>query len=214
MAIICPTITATTLEEFTSQLQKVKQFADRIHIDLMDGQLAPIKSLDVSEVPIISEVITDIHMMFNSPMEFMEKIILINPNLLIVHAEATNIDHYKLVTSLHEHNIRAGLAILGPTTVNSISGVVNWYDHILIFAGTLGYQGGEADLSMLPKVDEIKALNPRAEIAWDGGINNLNAHEIASAGVNVLNVGGYIQKSAFPQNAYVELEQIIRQQHD
>lgn len=211
MSIICPTITATTLAEFTSQLQKVKQFADRIHIDLMDGLLAPSKSLDISEVPITSDVITDIHIMFNDPMEFIEAIILINPNLLIIHAEAANVDHHKVVTSLHEHNIRAGLAILGPTTVDSVSEVINWYDHVLIFAGNLGYQGGQADLSMLSKVNEIKALNPRAEIAWDGGVNNLNAHEIASDGVNVLNVGSYIQKSAFPQNAYVELEQIIGQ---
>jgi pentose-5-phosphate-3-epimerase len=208
MAIICPTITATSLDEFNVQFNKVKQFANRIHIDLMDGVLAPTKSLDIGLVPITNEVITDIHLIFKNPMEFIDAIILINPNLLIVHAEA-EVDHHKLVSSLGDHNIRAGLAILGPTTVDSISEVISFYDHVLIFAGSLGYQGGEADLSMLSKVNEIKALNPRAEISWDGGVNDLNAKEIASAGVKVLDVGSYIQDNANPHDAYVKLEQIV-----
>jgi pentose-5-phosphate-3-epimerase len=84
------------------------------------------------------------------------------------------------------------------------------FDQVLIFSGHLGYHGGEADLGLLDKVAKVRAHHPEAEIAWDGGINDQNAAKLVAGGVNVLNVGGYIQNSSTPQEAYATLEAITR----
>ena len=83
-----------------------------------------------------------------------------------------------------------------------------YYDHVLIFSGDLGKHGGVADLSLLEKVNKIKALHPGAEIGWDGGINDTNAAKLIDGGVSVLNVGGFIQKSQKPDEAYAKLKSI------
>ena len=41
MAVICPTVTAVSEHDYKEQLLRLKPFAKRIHIDLMDGRFAP-----------------------------------------------------------------------------------------------------------------------------------------------------------------------------
>ena len=45
-------------------------------------------------------------------------------------------------------------------------------------------------------------------IGWDGGINADNVVELVRAGVEVLNVGGFIQHSSDPGAAYAKLEAV------
>jgi pentose-5-phosphate-3-epimerase len=80
------------------------------------------------------------------------------------------------------------------------------YDQVLIFSGRLGYHGGQADLGLLTKVRQVKEIYPGLEIAWDGGINDQNVKTITGAGVSVLNVGGFIQKSESPVEAYAKIK--------
>jgi len=83
------------------------------------------------------------------------------------------------------------------------------FDHVLVFSGNLGRHGGEADLGLLEKVRQIKAHHPEVEIGWDGGINDQNVKQLVEAGVEVLNVGGYIQKADDPEHAYATLKRVI-----
>ncbi len=99
----------------------------------------------------------------------------------------------------------SGLALLQDTSVESVSRIINKFNHILIFSGHLGYHGGQADLSLLDKVKQVRELHPQAEIGWDGGINDQNVKQLAEAGVDVLNVGGFIQKAADPVQAFKKI---------
>jgi ribulose-phosphate 3-epimerase len=80
---------------------------------------------------------------------------------------------------------------------------------VLVFSGNLGHHGGEADLGLLEKVRQIKVHHPEVEIGWDGGINDQNVKQLVEAGVEVLNVGGYIQKADYPERAYATLKRVI-----
>jgi pentose-5-phosphate-3-epimerase len=46
------------------------------------------------------------------------------------------------------------------------------------------------------------------EIGWDGGINDRNISQLVFGGVDVLNVGGYIQNANNPERAYNSLFRI------
>jgi len=83
------------------------------------------------------------------------------------------------------------------------------FDHVLVFGGHLGYQGGDADLNLLTKVKEIRRKYPDVEISWDGGVNKDNVEQITGAGVDILNVGGYIKNAKDPKSAYDLLASLV-----
>lgn len=204
MADICPTVTAFTLAEYSTQLQRISSFSERIHIDLMDGTFAPTKSPDLSEIWLPPSHLTDIHLMYQEPMSVLEQLIALSPNMVIIHNEA-HVHHMHFVAELHKHNIKVGLALLQDTPVEYAHKIMHSFDHVLVFSGHLGHHGGYANMDLLDKVKQIKSHYPEVEIGWDGGINEGNIQSLTEAGVDVLNVGGAIQKASDPRSAYATL---------
>lgn len=208
-ATICPTVTAFDMHEYRQQMERAAAFAERIHIDLMDGEFAPSVSPDLLQIWWPHNVHADIHLMYQRPMDHLQQLIKLKPHMVIVHNEA-DVHHMHLAAELHRHDIKTGLAILHDTPIEWAEQIMHSFDQVLIFSGNLGYHGGEADMSMLEKVRYVRKHHPEAEIAWDGGINISNARELHEAGVDVLNVGGYIQKSKTPQEAYDKLISVTK----
>jgi ribulose-phosphate 3-epimerase len=207
MAVICPTVTAYSEMEYREQMTRLKPFAQRVHIDLMDGEFAPVQSPGLDKVWWPHEFTADIHLMYQRPMDHLEQLIKLKPKLVIIHNEA-HVHHMHFAAELHKAGIKAGLAILQDTPVDYAYQIMHSFDHVLVFSGHLGYHGGEADLGLLDKVAKIRAYHPEAEIGWDGGINDQNAKQLVSAGVKVLNVGGFVQGSDDPSRAYETLVNI------
>lgn len=201
MAVICPTVTAETPQEYAAQLASVKSFAQRIHIDVADSEFTPRRLLPLSQIYLPEEITSDIHVMVADPFIHLMTLISLRPQTVIVHAEAQG-DLQSGVQELQKVGIKAGIALLPDTQVADKAALLQLADHVLIFAGHLGYQGGQADMSQVQKIAQIRALNASCEIAWDGGVNDKNAHELAKAGIEVLNVGGFIQHAENPAAAY------------
>lgn len=207
MPIICPTVTAYDTHAYREQIERLEPFAERIHIDLMDGDFAPTQSPSLNQIW-LPHMATDIHLMYRRPMNYLKQLIKLQPSLVIIHAEA-DVDHAHFATHLRENGIKAGLALLQETAVNSVTELLPCFGHILIFSGDLGHHGGTADLTLLDKVKEVHAKFPDVEIGWDGGINAQNAKQLIGAGVDVLNVGGFIQQAADAPKAYDKLRQVL-----
>lgn len=208
MSVICPTITAFDLSEYSKQVQAITPFAERVHIDLMDGVFAPTKSPSLDEILLPHDTLVDIHLMYQEPMAVLEKLIHLKPHMVIIHNEA-HVHHMHFTAELHKHDIEVGLAILQDTPVEYAYQIMHSFDHVLVFSGHLGYHGGTADLELLEKVRKIREHHPDAEIGWDGGITDQNVRQLVDAGVDVLNVGGFIQKSDNPKAAYATLLEVI-----
>lgn len=208
MADICPTVTAYDPHEYRTQMERLKVFANRVHIDLMDGQFAPTRSPELRQIWWPPELTADIHLMYQRPMEQLDWLIKLRPHLVVIHNEA-EVHHMHFAAELHKHNIKAGLAILHDTPAEYAYQIMHSFDHVLVFSGKLGYHGGEANMADLDKVHKIREHHPDVEIGWDGGITDVNAPALVRAGVTVLNVGGFIQKSADPASAYAKLKAVI-----
>jgi ribulose-phosphate 3-epimerase len=213
MSIICPTVTAFDLTQYSEQLQRVTPFADRIHIDLMDGVFAPSTSPSLDEILLPHDAIVDIHLMYQEPMDVLDKLIHMKPHMVVIHNEA-HVHHMHFTAELHKHDIEVGLALLQDTPIEYAYQIMHSFDHVLVFSGNLGYHGGTADLALLDKVHKIREHHPDVEIGWDGGINDQNILQLTEAGVDVLNVGGYIQKASDPQAAYATLVDITNNRDD
>jgi ribulose-phosphate 3-epimerase len=201
---ICPTITVETPEEFSRQLQQVLAFAARLHFDASDGTLAPRKLLEPEEFSWPDSLQADIHLMSLEPLPVVKRLIPSRPDLVIIHAEASDVD--SCLELLKSENIKSGLALLPATSVDTALAYMERIDHLLIFSGNLGYQGGSsADLSLLDKFKPIREKYPQLEIGWDGGVNETNISLLVAGGINVINSGGFIQASANPEEAYAKL---------
>jgi pentose-5-phosphate-3-epimerase len=208
MASIVPTVTAYSLEQYQSQLERLSPFAARIHLDFMDGQFAAATSLSLSEAWLPPDKHIDIHLMFRQPADQLARLAALKPGLVILQAEAAG-NFQELAGQLRAADMKVGLAVLPATELASMQSALHQIDHLLIFSGSLGHFGGYADLSLLRKVREARAVNPGLEIGWDGGIHEQNARQLVEGGVDVLNVGGFIQRADDPQNAYDTLIRVI-----
>jgi ribulose-phosphate 3-epimerase len=211
MADICPTLTAYNAHEYRTQMERLEPFAKRIHIDLMDGKFAKVKSVAPEKIWWPPRLRADLHVMYKKPFELNHLFIALHPELVVVQAEAKG-NFGDFAAQMHAHGIKVGVALLQPTQVDTIAGALGLIDHVLIFSGNLGYQGGsKADASLVPKIKTLRQLKPSLEIGWDGGVNDRNAAAIINAGVDVLNVGGFIAHADNPQAAYARLETVVTQ---
>ena len=141
-------------------------------------------------------------------MDYLDQIIKIRPHLVIIHAEA-EVNHALFAAHLHKEGIKAGLCLLKDSQIHEYANMLVSFDHLLIFSGDLGHFGGKADYSLLTKAHQAKKYHPDIEIGWDGGISDENAVHLAHGGIDVLNVGGFIQKAEQPQSAYATLKSLI-----
>lgn len=208
-ATICPTITVSNPHDYRNQLDKISGFARRVHIDVSDGRFAPVQLVPLEQIWWPARLRADIHLMYQFPFEYIEVLLGLGPQLIIVHAEADG-DFEAFAKLAHQHGIETGVALLKPTPVSLIESSLDLIDHVLVFSGDLGHYGGKADLKLLEKVQRLKQLKPQLEVAWDGGINDQNARTLSDGGVDVLNVGGYIARDPHPQSAYATLERELR----
>jgi ribulose-phosphate 3-epimerase len=211
MSIISPTVTAYDLHEFRTQMETATSFAERIHVDLMDGIFAPTKSPDIDKIWLPKGVLCDIHIMYQHPFHQLRKLLALNPHMIIIQAEANEASVDQFIANIKKTKVKVGLCLLAETSPETprIAGLIKKVDYVLIFSGHLGYQGSKADLQLLRKVEEIKLLNANAEIGWDGGINETNVRELSQAGVEVLNTGGSIQKVSDPKEAFYKLTSLL-----
>jgi len=208
MAIVCPTVTARTIDEYQEQMERITPFAKRIHIDLADGEFTHVKLVPLGDVWWPKELEADIHVMYKRPFKLTKKLISLHPRMVVVHAEAEG-DFVSFAHKLHKRRIKVGVALKPETPVSVIQPSLEVIDHVLIFSGNLGHFGGQANTHLLTKALLLKKLKPSLEIGWDGGINNQNIRVLEAGGVSVLNVGGFIQHAADAQAAYRTLEDLV-----
>jgi ribulose-phosphate 3-epimerase len=208
-ATIVPTIDAATADEYRAQIEHVANFALRLHIDTADGEMTPAPLLPIADVWWPGGVRADIHVMYKRPLEHLQALIALGPQLVIFHAESEG-SFGQASAVLRKHGIEAGVALMQQTPVEAIEQGLHWVDHVLVYSGSLGIFGGTADMALLDKVRRLKQLKPQLEIGWDGGVNADNVRQLAEAGVDVLNSGGFIQKSDDPHAAYATLESELR----
>ena len=202
---ICPTVTAFDIDTYRDQINLITGFANRIHIDLMDGIFTPTSSPSPDLLWIPEGIEVDIHVMYKDPDSILQTLIQLKPSLIIVHAES-DADIPKMASVLRERGIKTGIALLPETTAESVRYVLPHTQHALIFGGHLGYHGGQADLSQLAKAAELRAMQQQLELGWDGGAKMENIDNLLQAGIQVINVGSGIHKTDNPETTYATMK--------
>lgn len=211
MTSIAPCVMTETTEKFLESVKKFEPFAMRVHIDISDGEFAPVILIDPDQLKWPSQWTVDIHAMVMNPMDYVDKLIALKPHTIIFHAE-TAIDLVPVFDMIKKAGINAGLALLKSTVPETVEEEIKAADHVLIFSGDLGHFGGTASFMQIEKIRLIKNINPKVEIGWDGGVSVDNAFTLTQGGVDVLNVGGAINNADDPARVYATLLEEIKKQ--
>lgn len=209
MSVICPTITTNEPHKYREQMDIIATYTEGVHLDFADGVFAPSELLPVEDAWRSDDLVTHAHIMYQNPLKIVDDIINLEADLVILHAESDKVK--ECLEALIDNGTRTGIALLPETSLADLEelDINGSFDHVLVFGGKLGFQGGKADLDQLDKVKRIRSSYPDIEIAWDGGVNDTNVKSISEAGVDIINVGGYLSKAEDPKKAYDSLISLV-----
>lgn len=207
MAKVAATILATTPEEFAKRIDRVKPFVKRVHVDVSDGIFTNNKTVGLGQVYGVDGAQLDLHLMVKYPENDLQNALTVEADLIICHFEAEG-DLRNFIDRVKEVGIKVGLAIKKETTIEQVKELLPLIDHLLVFTGYLGFNGGEFDAEVLDKIAAAKEINPNLEVGVDGGIDQQSARLAIAAGADVLDSGSFIHNSPDPEAAYIGLEAI------
>lgn len=201
MSVIAPCITVETPDQYKGSVDRIHPFAQRVHIDISDGEFAPSFLLGETQLWWPKEWEVDIHAMVARPSEHLAQLIALKPSLITFHVEVQE-DIVNILNQVKAAGIKAGIALIRSTVPSTVAEAIKAADHVMIFSGELGKYGGTASMMQLEKVRLIKNINPAVEIGWDGGVNMDNAYTLTQGGVDVLNCGGELANALDPAATY------------
>lgn len=201
---IAPTILCESDADYRTTVERLHPFAKRVHIDLADGEFAPVFTVGVDKIWWPQEWQVDIHAMVARPSEYVNQLIQLKPFSIIFHAEAQE-DLVPILQKVRGAGIHAGVALLKKTVPSTVKQYIDAADHVLVFSGDLGHYGGVADLMQLEKVRLIRGIRGDLEIGWDGGAALENVFSLTQGGVNVINAGGAINKAKDPADVFNQM---------
>lgn len=204
MSQIIPTVLTADPAEFSGNLEAFKAFSKRVQIDFSDGTFASSTTVGFANMQIPPEMVVDMHMMTAQPSQYIQNLINLKPSLVIFHSEVDD-NLPTLMQQLRGAGIKVGVALLKGTLPRRVQDLISNSDHVLIFAGALGEQGGAIDMMQTEKVPLIRAIKPEVEIGWDGGANLSNIRALAHADIDVINVGSAISKASDKAAMYQSL---------
>ena len=167
------------IEDDKEKIKTLAQETDQIHFDIMDGIFTENKTLEIDKVKenlvnLKSDI--DIHLMVKNVKEYVDKVLIFNPQVITLHIEASE-NPNEFINYIKGKKVKVGIAINPKTNLEKIYPYLKSIDLVLIMSVQAG-KGGQK-------------LNYIIEV--DGGINNETIKKVKKADLIV--VGSYITDS-------------------
>jgi len=203
---VLPAIIASDQAGLDEMLDRVKDFAENIMLDLMDGKFVQASSLDfpmkLPEGPRYQfhvMAIDPIPRLRDAPDEV---------DTVVLHAEALDeID--EAIEAAREKKVKLFIALNPETPASVLDPYLDRLDGVLIMSVNPGQYGAKFLPEQLEKVRAVRAMSETITIEVDGGMNDKTMGAAVEAGANQVASGSYIMKSSDPEAAYGSLKALL-----
>ena len=177
--------------------------ADYIHLDIMDGKFVERDTTSTMKdyaltISHISNLGLDVHLMVENVEEFMDEYLMLEPEILTFHIEATKTEERtkNIIEQIKDNGTRVGISISPDTDLETIKPYLSQIHMVLVMTVVPGKGGQKLIPETLDKVRELKNYIDEngldIDIEVDGGINKETAELAKEAGANILVAGNYL----------------------
>jgi ribulose-phosphate 3-epimerase len=200
---VIPAILVKSREDLLERIGRVLDKAATIHIDVMDGEFVPNKTVGpecYGNLP--SGVEYEFHWMVRNPENYIGR--TKGKHLHIVHAEAIE-DWGAIKKAAKNSGGGLGIAINPATPINELEPYLRDVSMILIMSVVPGFDGQKYMGEVEGKIRELRRKFPKLHIEVDGGINAETVKGASVAGADRLAASSSIYRA---ENAGKAMEAI------
>ncbi len=198
MIKISPSLLSADMGKLAESVDMVKDVADYIHCDVMDGHFVPNLTIGIPIIKALkkhSKLPLDVHLMIEDPGLWVDRYIdtgLDENDFLVFHFEAEK-DSLNVLKRIRERGVRPGLSIKPATSLEAVTELIPYLDQLLIMTVEPGFEKQKFLSGVVPKIEKARALySDGIIIAVDGGINTETAAIVCKAGARMLVAGGAV----------------------
>ncbi len=164
--------------------------ADLLHLDVMDGHFVPNltmgPALCASLHRRMPDMLLDVHLMVNRPLEFVEPFAAAGAGHVTFHIEAED-DPDEVIDAIHGAGMTSGIAINPPTDWEAIEPWIDTVDLVLVMSVNPGFSGQAFIADVLSKTRAIRErLQDHQRLQMDGGVNLASVESCRDAGCDLL----------------------------
>jgi len=197
--MIAPSILSADFTRLGEEISEVvRQGADVIHIDVMDGHFVPnitIGPLVVKAARKVTKSPLDVHLMISNPDKYIESFALAGADWITVHVETCNHLH-RTISKIKELGKKAGAVLNPATSLTSLDYILPDLDLVMLMSVNPGFGGQKFIPSTVEKTRRLKemidARGLDVGIEIDGGVSPTTIESIAQAGANIFVAGSAI----------------------
>jgi len=209
---IAPSILSADFAALAADIDRVRDEADLLHVDVMDGHFVPNLTIGPPVVEALrahTDLFLDCHLMVDNPEVLLDDFAAAGANRCIVHIELG--DPRARFAAMRDLDLGVGLVLNPPTPVDAVLPYLDEIDLLLVMSVNPGWVGQQFLPEVLDKVRTARrVIDERglpAEIEIDGGINAETGRVAAAAGADILVAGSAIFHADDPAAAARRIRQ-------
>jgi ribulose-phosphate 3-epimerase len=210
---LAPSILSADFAELAAEVDRVRDYADLLHVDVMDGHFVPNLTIGPPVVASLrkrTDLFLDCHLMIDNPGELLGDFADAGADRCIVHVELG--DPRPLFEQMGKLGLGVGLVLNPETPFEAVRPYLTEIELLLIMSVHPGWGGQDFIADVLDKVRDASRLRAEHDLAYeieiDGGIHEQTAPEAVAAGVDILVAGSAIFHADDPAGAARRLREI------
>ena len=192
---ISPSIASSNLLNIQSELEKINNQYEDLHIDIEDGNFVPNITFGKKMIAMLrdaTELPFSVHLMVKDPIEYIYDLAQLKSHVIVIHGESTQYV-LRYINRIHQLGMKAGIALNPTTSIDSYQYLLSKCDSVLIMTSEPDNDGEKFLSGMLFKIQKIRNIFP-GEIWCDGGIDFENMKVLKKMNIDVCVMGRAIFK--------------------